>query len=74
MRPPLVVCLNIANLPVAEVVLATIVSRFKIALADNADQVVWNFASVRYPTVGKDSNKPEYPIKLERINMARLVY
>ena len=35
---------------------------------DNADQVYWNFASVRYPTVGKYSNKAEYPLKLERIH------
>lgn len=52
-----------------EVVLATIVSKFKISLADNVNEVYWNLASVRYPTVGKDSSKAEYPLKLERLGI-----
>lgn len=62
-----VLVLSLLTYFLVEVVLATMVPRFKISLANNADEIYWNLANVRYPTVGKFSDKPEYPIKLERI-------
>ena len=55
------------NIHLTEDVLATLLSKFRVTLADNVDQVCWNLAAVRYPTVGKDSDRPEYPIKLTSI-------
>ncbi|KAK7677643.1 hypothetical protein QCA50_019334 [Cerrena zonata] len=52
-----------------KVVLSTIVSSFKISLSDEAEDIVWNVAAVRYPTVGKDSTKPEFPLRLEPIKV-----
>ena len=57
----------VTNVYGAEVILATLLSKFKVTLADNADEVYWNVAAVRYPTIGKESTKPEYPIKLTPI-------
>ena len=48
-------------------VLSTLLSKFKVTLADNVDEVYWNLAPVQYPTVGKESDRPEYPIKLTPI-------
>lgn len=50
-----------------EVVLSTILSSFKVSLAEESRDVVWNVAAVRYPTIGKDSTKPEFPLRLEHI-------
>ena len=55
------------NIHLTEVVLATLLTKFQVTLADNADEVCWNLAAVRYPTVGKESDRPEYPIKLTPI-------
>lgn len=48
-----------------KVVLATIISTFKVSLAPNAKDVMWNLSAVRYPTVGNDSDRPACPITLE---------
>lgn len=50
-----------------EVVLAIILESFRFSKADNGDKVVWNLAGVRYPTVGRESNKPSFPMKVELI-------
>ena len=50
-----------------EVVLATLLSSFKVSPAKNAKDVVWNMAGVRYPTVGKDSLQPSFPLTMEAL-------
>ncbi|KAJ3479659.1 hypothetical protein NLI96_g8906 [Meripilus lineatus] len=50
-----------------KVVLAIILESFRFSKADNGDKVVWNLAGVRYPTVGRESNKPSFPMKVELI-------
>lgn len=40
-----------------EVVLYTLISSFKFELSSKP--VVWNFASIAYPAVSRDSSKPE---------------
>ncbi|KAK7681356.1 hypothetical protein QCA50_015447 [Cerrena zonata] len=50
-----------------KVLLTTVLSSFKVSLADESKDVVWNLASVRYPTIGKDSTLPACPITVERI-------
>ena len=57
--------LNTAHL--TEVLLTTVLSSFKISYAKESKDVVWNLASVRYPTIGPDSTLPACPITLERI-------
>ncbi|KAK7678132.1 hypothetical protein QCA50_018925 [Cerrena zonata] len=52
-----------------KVVLAILVSSFKVSLAKNAKDVVWNVAGVRYPTVGKNSLQPAFPLTVERIKV-----
>ena len=51
----------------SEVVLSILVSSFKISFAKESKDVVWNAATVRYPTVGKECLKPSYPLAIERI-------
>ncbi|OBZ67845.1 Docosahexaenoic acid omega-hydroxylase CYP4F3 [Grifola frondosa] len=45
-----------------KVVLSLLLSRFTFSLSDKP--IVWNLAGVRYPTVGKDSTKPEMWLKV----------
>ncbi|OBZ67681.1 hypothetical protein A0H81_12357 [Grifola frondosa] len=45
-----------------KVVLSLLLSRFAFSLSDKP--IVWNLAPVRYPTVGKDSTKPEMWLKV----------
>ena len=52
-------------LHLTEVVLAVLLSRFKIEVSPNKD-VKWNIAGVVYPTVGSDAT-PSLPLKLSRV-------
>ena len=45
-----------------EVILSVLLSTFKFELSDKP--IVWNVASVRYPTVGRESNVPQMPMKV----------
>ena len=46
-----------------EVVLSVLISKFTFRLSDK--EIEWNIGSVMYPTVGKESTKPELPLKVE---------
>ena len=48
-----------------EVVLAILLRSFKFSLS--SQEIVWNLAGIKYPTVGRDSTKPSMPIKVERV-------
>ena len=52
----------------AEVVLAVLLESFKFMTPSEERNVVWNFAGVRYPTVGEQSNTAELPLKIVPIN------
>lgn len=49
----------------AEVVLNVLLQSFKFSPSRKANEVHWNVAAFRYPTVGKDSVKPELPLKVQ---------
>lgn len=46
----------------AETVLLIMLQSFKFELTEKP--IVWNFASVQYPTIGKVSTEPEMPLKV----------
>lgn len=48
-----------------EVVLAVMLRSFRFTPSDK--EVYWNLGGVNYPTIGKVSNKPELPIKVQAI-------
>ncbi|TBU47494.1 cytochrome P450 [Dichomitus squalens] len=48
-----------------KVVLSVLVANFNFELSDK--EIVWNNAGVAYPTVGKESSKPEMPLKVSVI-------
>lgn len=52
-------------LALSEVILSILIGSFKFSLPENKDEIVWNLAGVRYPTVGKDSDKPRFPMRVE---------
>ena len=52
----------------AEVVLTILLGSFKFSLPKQ--EIVWNLAGVKYPTVGRASTKPSMPIVVERIREA----
>ncbi|CCM01001.1 uncharacterized protein FIBRA_03049 [Fibroporia radiculosa] len=51
-----------------KVVLAVLLSNFTFELTDKP--IEWNTAAVRYPTVGKVSNKPQLPLKVRLLEDA----
>jgi len=51
-----------ADLWVVEVVLAVLLSSFTVEMSDKP--IEWNVAGVWYPTVGKQSDQPQLPMKL----------
>ena len=53
-----------------EVVLAAMIPKFKVYMSDYRDDIVWNLSNVMNPTVGSESMKPEFYVKLERIKEA----
>ncbi|KAI0648471.1 cytochrome P450 [Trametes meyenii] len=48
-----------------KIVLAMLIPAFKFELSDKT--IIWNVAGVVYPSVGKDSPKPEMPLKVTRL-------
>ncbi|KAK7685185.1 hypothetical protein QCA50_011548 [Cerrena zonata] len=50
-----------------KVVLAAMIPKFKVYTSDYRDDIVWNLSNVMNPTVGKESMKPEFYVKLERL-------
>ncbi|THH26895.1 hypothetical protein EUX98_g7288 [Antrodiella citrinella] len=50
-----------------KVILSTLLQDFKFSLPQNKNGVVWNSAGVIYPTVGKDSTQPSFPMTVERV-------
>lgn len=53
-----------------EIVLFNLLSRFTFGLTEKP--IFWNFRGIRYPTVGKESNTPEMPLKVELLNPTRV--
>lgn len=51
---------------IVEVVLSLLLGSFKFSLPDH--EIVWNLAGVKYPTVGRISNTPSMPMKVELLN------
>ena len=49
----------------AEVALSVLIANFNFELSDK--EIVWNNAGVAYPSVGKESSKPEMPLKVSVI-------
>ncbi|KAJ3489260.1 hypothetical protein NLI96_g2239 [Meripilus lineatus] len=49
-----------------KVVLSLLLGSFKFSLPDH--EIVWNLAGVKYPTVGRISNTPSMPMKVELLN------
>ncbi|KAK7691817.1 hypothetical protein QCA50_005220 [Cerrena zonata] len=50
-----------------KIVLSVIIPHFKVMLAENPDDIIWNLSNIRYPTIGKDSDIPAFTVKMERI-------
>ena len=46
------------------------IPKFKVYMSDYRDDIVWNLSNVMNPTVGSESMKPEFYVKLERIKEA----
>lgn len=58
--------LNLLTHPgLTEIVLNVLLHSFRFSPSKKADEIVWNVAAVRYPTVGKKSMKAELPLKVE---------
>ena len=57
--------------PLAEVVLAVLISNFTFELSDK--EIVWNNAGVAYPSVGRESKKPELPLKVSPLRCEPMV-
>ena len=49
----------------AEVVLAVLITSFKFGMTDR--QVVWNTSGVIYPSMSKDTAKPEMMLKVQAV-------
>ncbi|KAK7681448.1 hypothetical protein QCA50_015540 [Cerrena zonata] len=49
-----------------KVVLNLVLSKFKVTMAKQTKDVVWNMCGVRHPTM-KGSIDPTFPVNLERI-------
>ena len=51
---------------VIEVVLSDLIGSFKFSMPETVkEEIVWNLASVKYSTVGSESVKPAFPMKVE---------
>ena len=48
---------------ITEVVLNLVLGKFKVSMAKQAKDVVWNNAGIRHPTM-KDSITPTFPVDL----------
>ena len=54
---------------IPEVLLSTLIPKFKFSVAKNADDIVWNLSGVSFPTLGKESNTPTFPISVQAISV-----
>ncbi|TCD69775.1 cytochrome P450-dit2 [Steccherinum ochraceum] len=54
-----------------KVILSVLIKSFKFSLPDNKNEIVWNLAGVRYPTVG-NATKPSFPMKVGRISFSEM--
>lgn len=54
---------------IIEVVLAVLLASFTFELTE--EPIVWNVAAVRYPTVGRESNQAEMPMKVRKYRPAK---
>ena len=52
-----------------EVLLSTLIPKFKFSVAKNADDIIWNLSGVSFPTLGKESNTPTFPISVQAISV-----
>ncbi|KAK7676766.1 hypothetical protein QCA50_020289 [Cerrena zonata] len=52
-----------------KVLLSVLLPKFRISPAGNTKDVVWNLSGIQYPTLGRESNKPAFPITMERISI-----
>ncbi|KAK7691797.1 hypothetical protein QCA50_005200 [Cerrena zonata] len=50
-----------------KVVLSVLIPKFRVSLAQETKEVVWNLSGLRYPTVGRESTKPAFPVRMECI-------
>ena len=49
-----------------EVVLNVLLSKFRVMPSQEAENIVWNMAGVRHPTMA-NSVHPTFPVQLERV-------
>ena len=61
-----VIVVHLIRPGLAEVILAVLLPNFKFELSDKP--IVWNHASVMYPTVGAESQTPEMPLKISLVH------
>lgn len=54
---------------ISEAMLFVLLDAFSFAVSDK--EIVWNIATVRYPTIGKDGMKPQLPLIVMPLNSAR---
>ncbi len=47
----------------AEIVLSVLLKSFRFSPSDK--EIVWNLSLVKYPTVGRESDRPSMPMKVD---------
>ena len=60
------VCFDLLLMRLAEVILSVLLSRLKFEPTDKP--IVWNHATVMYPTVGKESRRPELHLRVSLVS------
>lgn len=53
----------------AEVVLATLLKSFKFSLTKK--EIVWNWATLPYPTMDEDTTEPSMVLKLDLVQLSK---
>lgn len=56
---------KLAAEPFPEVTLSVLLEAFAFSLTDK--EIVWNFAGICYPTMGKDTDKPSLVLRAENL-------
>ena len=51
-----------------EVILAVLITNFKFSAT--GAEIVWNVGGVSYPTIGRETDKPSLPIKIQALAAA----
>ncbi|KAI0072184.1 cytochrome P450 [Panus rudis PR-1116 ss-1] len=51
----------------AKIVLIVLLRSFEFDLDKDVGEVVWNVAGVKFPTLGRDSDKPAFPMRIRRV-------